>query len=58
MSDIQIVSVDRWRNEDPDGRVPAGTVWHDVDTDVEMEPHAGITIEEMHEGAEPAKYWK
>lgn len=58
MSDIEIVSQDRWRNSDPDGRVPAGTVWHDVDSDVEHTSHAGITIEEMFDGAEPAKFWK
>jgi hypothetical protein len=58
MSDIQIVSVDRWRNDDPDGRVPAGTIWLDVDSDIEQEPHAGITIEQMVDGSEPAKYWK
>lgn len=58
MSDIEIVSQDRWRNSDPDGRTAAGTVWHDVDSDIDPEPHAGITIEEMIPGSEPAKYWK
>ena len=58
MSDIEIVSVDRWRNDDPDGRVPAGTIWLDVDSDIDLESHAGITIEEMLEGVEPAKFWK
>lgn len=58
MSDIEIVSQDRWRNSDPDGRVAAGTIWLDVDSDIEQESHAGITIEQMLEGAEPAKYWK
>jgi len=58
MSDIEIVSQDRWRNADPDGRVPAGTIWYDVDSDIEQTAHAGITIEQMRPGSEPAKYWK
>lgn len=58
MADIEIVSQDRWRNDDPDGKVVAGTVWHDVGSDVQMEEFAGITIEQMRADAEPAKYWK
>lgn len=57
MSNIEIVSQDRWRNDDPEGRVPAGTVWFDVE-DVDMQQHDGITIEQMFEGAEEAVYWK
>ena len=54
MSDIEIMSQDRWRNDDPEtGRVLAGTVYFDVDVDAQ--PAGQQTQEEML--GEPSVDW-